>query len=224
PRTRYYFQGYLTKPLEYELSFQRSFSAGMDFFNAYLNYHPDDRFQLRIGRFKAPYTYEFYHLNVWRLIAPERSLFNSNFGLNRMLGGMAWGELFKGRMEYAVGVFDGPRNSFQDYNTAKDVVAYLNFKPFEHSGTKLENLNVGGSVDYGYQNNPLVPAVLRTSANAAPSGVNSGTPISSASVPFLAFNNNVTERGLRALWDLHLAYYQGGLSLLASWSSGRDSY
>jgi phosphate-selective porin OprO/OprP len=34
----------------------------------------------------------------------------------------------------------------------------------------------------------------------------------------------VTERGDRALWELHTAYYYGGLSLLGAWQSGYESY
>ena len=41
-------------------------------------------------------------------------------------------------------------------------------------------------------------------------------------LPFLAFGPNVLERGSRALWEVHLAYYYGGLSLgnVASQSHG----
>jgi len=34
----------------------------------------------------------------------------------------------------------------------------------------------------------------------------------------------VSERGDRALWELHTAYYYGGLSLLGAWQSGYESY
>ncbi|MBX6314553.1 MAG: porin, partial [Isosphaeraceae bacterium] len=224
PRTRFYFQGYFTRPLEYQISFQEGYGSFAPL-NVFLNLHYDDRIQLRVGRFKAPYTYEWYRLNNWRFIGMERSLFPLNFGLNRMLGLMGWGELFEKRLEYAVGVFDGPRNSFQDYNSAKDIISFFNFKPWQtREGFFLQNLNLGGSVDYGYQNNPLTPAALRTSANASSSGINSGNPVDNAAVPFLAFNSDVRERGLRALWELHAAYYYKGLSLIGAWDSGFDSY
>jgi phosphate-selective porin OprO/OprP len=41
---------------------------------------------------------------------------------------------------------------------------------------------------------------------------------------FLQFNNNVVERGNRALWELHTAYYKGGLSLIGAWQGGVESY
>jgi phosphate-selective porin OprO and OprP len=223
PRMRMYFQGHMTKPIEYQLSIQRSYNTFAPL-NAFLNFNYDQRFQIRFGRFKVPFTYEFYHLNNWRLIQPERSLFNVNFAMNRQIALMAWGELLDRRMEYAVSIADGPRNSFQDFNQAKDAIAFLNFRPFRQSDSFLRNLNFGGSVDYGNQDNPLRPSVLRTNVNASTSTLTNGDPVNNATVPFLAFNNNVREKGLRALWDLHLAYYYKGLSLLGAWDSGFDSY
>jgi phosphate-selective porin OprO/OprP len=54
--------------------------------------------------------------------------------------------------------------------------------------------------------------------------ITSTNPLNTAIIPFLAFNNGVREQGLRALWDLHLAYYYKGLSVMGSWSSGINSY
>lgn len=223
PRTRYYFQGHITKPIDYQLSFQRSFTT-FGFLNVFMNFNYNNGLQFRIGRFKVPYTYEWYKLNNWRLITPERSLFDLNFGLGRMDGAMIWGQLLDARAEYAVGIFDGPRNSQQDYNNSKDVAAFLNFKPFDQTDSPLKNVNIGGSVDYGNQNNPLQPAVLRTNVNASSETLSGTDPINNATVPFLAFNNNVRERGIRSLWDLHLAYYYGGFSLYADWGSGFNSF
>ena len=183
PRTRLYFDGHLTKPIECQVSFNRGYS-GFDVLNAYLNFNYfGDRFQMRVGRFKTPYTYEFYKINNWRLLVPERSIFNVNFALNRQLGLMSWGHLFENRMEYAVGLFDGPRNSFEDFNSVKDVIAFLNFIPFIESDSWLKHLNIGGSVDFGYQNNPLRPDVLRTSTNASTQGLDSVTRRMTRSCP-----------------------------------------
>ncbi len=100
-------------------------------------------------------------------------------------------------------------------------MAFLNFKPFElRTDSFLRNLQLGGSIDAGIENNPLSPAVLTTSAPPSPSTLTPG----SAFVPFLAFNNGVMERGYRALWELHAAYYYQGLSLLGAWDSGFQDY
>ena len=167
PRARYYFTGHVTRPIEYNVAIQRAYDV-FNVLNAYINFYFDDRFQFRFGRFKTPFTYEYYKLHVWQLMAPERSLFNVDYQAGRQVGAMGWGGVLDGRLEYAVGIFDGPRRSYTDYNGAKDVMALLNATPFEHwTDSPLRNLNIGGSLDVGYQNNPNTPAVLRTSANAS---------------------------------------------------------
>ena len=224
PRSRYYFQGRLTKPITYDLSFQRSYTT-FNFFNAFLNFNYDPRLQIRVGRSKVPFTYEFYKINVWRLIAPERSVWNNNYQSNRDIGITAWGGLFESRVEYAVMLHNGPRNGFQAYDYPKSVAAFLNFKPFEtNEGSFLRDLNFGGSLDYGDQNNPAVPAVFRTNVNASNVALSANDPTNNATLPFLALNNNVAERGIRDLWELHAAYYYKGLSLLGAWDSGFNSY
>src|SRR5262249_35002353 len=45
-----------------------------------------------------------------------------------------------------------------------------------------------------------------------------------AELPFLAFNPTVVERGSRAMWEAHLAYYYGGLSLVSAVEGGHEGY
>ncbi len=224
PRMRMYFSGRMTKPFEYQLSFQRSTNS-LDVLNAFINVHYDDRFQLKVGRFKAPYTFEWYKMVTWEMLTPERSPFALNFGPNRQIGAMAWGFLFDERLEYAVGIFDGPRNSYQDSNNAKDIMALFDYKPFFQSGNlALKNFAIGGSIDKGDENNPLTPAVLHTSTSASSNNLSSTSGDNLISVPFLAFNNNVRERGDRQLFELHASYFYKGLSLIGVWDGGHNSF
>ena len=50
-------------------------------------------------------------------------------------------------------------------------MAFLNFKPFynREEGFLLRDIQFGGSVDAGNENQPLSPAVLTTSAPPSPS-------------------------------------------------------
>ena len=223
PRMRLYFSGRMTKPIEYQIVLQEGFDS-FNLLNAFVNYHYDDRFQFRFGRFKTPYTYEFYKIGAQELLMPERSIFNVNFQGNRQVGLMGNGELFDNKVEYAVGAFDGGRNSFQPFHNGLDVIALLNIKPFEGDGSFLQNLNVGGSVDYGYENNPLAPAVLRTSSQVSSSQITSTSTTNTFNTPFLAFNQNVRERGTREQWELHMAYFYKGLSALAAWDAGYNTF
>lgn len=224
PRSRFYLEGNFTKPVQYEFSFQNFYDT-VALLDAYVNFNYDERFQVRVGRYKTPFTYEFYRVHIWDLLAPERSLFTNNYGANRRFGLMAHGSLLDKRMEYAVGTFDTQRNSFRPFNNRQDVIAFVNFKPFYNDeGSALRDLQFGGSVDAGSENQSPVPAALRTNQSPGGATADSTAASNAASVPFLAFNPGVVERGDRALWELHGAYYGYGASVIAAWQGGYESY
>jgi phosphate-selective porin OprO/OprP len=220
PRQRFFFNGRITRPIEYVFSINRGLNS-LDLLDAFLNYHPDDRFQVRFGRYMTPLTYDQFAIRPMWLPTPERSLFTTNLGLNRQIGLMAWGFLFDHRLDYAAGVFNGSRNSFQSLSHGKDFISYLNARPFQESESLwyLKYLNVGTSVAFGRQDQSPVPAALRVGAvspDAAIPGV--------ATVPFLVFNQDVIERGDRLLGSVHAAYFFRGLSLMGEWQYGYGSY
>ncbi len=168
PRTRLYFYGHLTRPFSYEFSFQETYGT-LNLLDSYINYRYSDGFQLQFGRYKTPFTYEWYRVHVWNLLAPERSLFATNFEGQRRFGLMGHGSAFDKRLEYAVGSFNGQRNGYVEFNSSQDIMAFLNFKPFyNREDSLLRDLHFGGSVDAGIENNPLSPAVLTTSAPPSP--------------------------------------------------------
>jgi phosphate-selective porin OprO/OprP len=216
PRVWLIFSGRLTKPLEYYVAINEGFE-NLNLLDAYLNIHPRDEIQVRIGRYKTPFTYEFYSLPIQGLMSPERSLFFNNYGLNRDLGIMVWGQLFEKKAEYAAGIFNSNRNGFLNQNNNPAVAALVDARPLAFFGSEaFENLHVGGSVMFAQELNPPVPSVLRT--NIPTIG-----PLS-VSVPFLQFNPNVIDSGGLALWDLHAAWYYRQLSLIAEWQSGYETY
>ena len=216
PRVRSFFNGRVTRPIEYTVSINRGF-GGLDVLDAFLNFRYDDRAQLKVGRFMTPFNYEQFAIqNMW-LFAPERSLFTANLGLNRQLGVQLWGILLDDRVDYALGAFDGPRNSFEDFNEAKDVMAYLNARPFgtREEGSPLRNLNLGGSFTYGDQDNPLAPRAFRTASNAS-----NASAADLFSPPFLVLNDGVRERGERTFWSAHAAYFYKRFSLFTDYNGG----
>ncbi|MFO0948302.1 MAG: porin [Planctomycetota bacterium] len=216
PRQWFIFNGRLTKPIEYYVSIAEGFDT-LNILDVFVNFHYSDKLQFRVGRYKTPFTYEFYALPINGLINPERSLFFNNFGLNRDLGAMAWGLLADKRIDYALGVFNGTRNGFLDANDGKDFLGYVNFKPFVNSDAEcLQFFNVGGSMMYGDQNNAPIPRTLRT--------VVPTTGSDAIGIPFLTFNDNVRESGERQFFSLHSAYYHKHLSVVGEWESGYQSY
>lgn len=215
PRQWFIFAGRLTRPLEYFVSIANGFDT-VTMLDDFLNIHYDDRLQFKIGRFKTPFTYEFYTLPIQGLISPERSLFFNNFALNRSIGMMAWGQAAEKRLDWALGIFNTNRNGFVDFSDGKNVLAYLNYRVGGEAGGLFENLNLGGSVDAGNQWGPPTPQTFRT--------VVPTTGNAFLGVPFLRLGQDVVVAGNHALWDLHLAWYYKHLSLLAEWGSGRQPY
>jgi phosphate-selective porin OprO/OprP len=159
-------------------------------------------------------------------MAPERSLWAVNFEANRRFGLMADGVLLEERIEYALGSFDSQRNSFRPFSNRQDFQAFVNFKPFypREEDFWLRNLQFGGSVDVGNENQPVTPAVLRTNFSPGTSAIGAASGANGAELPFLAFDPTVIERGSRAMWETHLAYYYAGLSLVSAIEGGHESY
>ncbi len=220
PRMRMIFNGFLTKPIEYNISINKGL-GNLDLLDAYLNFNYDPRFQVRFGRFRSPFTYDWYALSNQFLLTPERSVFAINYGYNRNFAAMLHGELCDERLDYALAVANGPRNSYFDENSGKDVLAYLNCRPFGKSEyfEALQHLNLGGSLANGVQDQAPLPVNFRTSANATESA---GTL---EAVPsFLVLNDNVTEYGLKQLGELHAAYYYHSLSVIGAWDTGFNTY
>jgi phosphate-selective porin OprO and OprP len=221
PRQRIFFTGNITKPIEYELAINRASGGSINVLNAFINVHFDDRFEVRFGRFFTPLTYDQYAISNYWLPTPERSLFTTNVGLGRQIGGMAWGYLFDKRLDYAAGFFNGSRNSFESLNNALDFVAFLNARPFQQSESLpfARFLNFGTSAAFGHQDQSPVPVSFRI-GGASP---NTDVP-GAGTTPFLILNPDVIERGDRFLGSVHAAYFYKGLSLIGEWQYGFGSY
>ena len=221
PRQRWYFVGDLTKKVGFYTVINRGYGS-LDLLDAFITLRlADNALRLRVGRMKTPYLYEYFSIAEGDLIAPERSIFASNFALNRQIGFMFLGELFKDRLSYAAGLFNGPRRSFQDLNSAKDIIGNITYRPFLHSERfeALKYLNIGGSWDVGYQdNNPPQPVYFETANDQTPNNATSLSPT------FLHLNNNVIELGERVQWGAHAVWYYKSFFLLAEYGGARAGY
>ncbi|MDG3002747.1 porin [Paludisphaera mucosa] len=222
PRVRVYFEGRLTKLFDYEVSIQRSVEGVWDLLDGNVDVNFSPRFRLKFGRTLVPYSYDWYdHLEQY-FITPERSLFPLNFGLSRSAGLMAHGLLFDERLQYAVGGFDGHLSGVADENTTRDVVSYLNFKPFLKSEgmSLLRDLNVGVSGYIGNQVLPQQPLPMRTSLQSS----ENDEAAQRATSVFMVFNEDAYISGEHSALAAHLAWYAGGMSFEAEWQGSRDHY
>ncbi|WP_169978827.1 porin [Tautonia rosea] len=224
PRTRFYLAGHLTRPIEYEVSFQRSLEGVLDLLDGFVNFRFNEGFQIKFGRSLVPYSFDWYdHLEPY-FITPERSLYPLNFGLSRQAGLMAWGYLGDGRLEYAVGGFSGGILGIADTNSTREAAGYLNWRPFllTERFPRLRYLNLGGSIAGGQtiRDNEERPMPLRTSIQAT----ENSREASAASISFLDFEEDVRMFGDRFQGALHLAYYGGGWSFESEVQAGRYQY
>ncbi len=221
PRIRTYFEGQATRSFGYEVSIQRSVEGTFDVLDANVNYRPADAFQIKFGRFLVPYSYDWYdHLEQF-FITPERGLFPLNFGLSRSAGGMVWGNALDDRVGYAVGGFSGQLAGLADTNQTRDLVGYLNVRPFRQGGVDaLRFLNVGGSVAVGHQSYAAAPLPLRTAVQSS----DNDEAARGASAVFLDFFEEVVASGDRQQAAAHVALYAGGWSVEAEAQAGRFDY
>jgi phosphate-selective porin OprO/OprP len=223
PRQRWYFQGTASPYATFYTVIQRGYNS-LDIFDSFIdvNFAPKykDNLQFRVGRMKTPYTYEYLKMSEADLIAPERSLFVSNFVPNRQDGAMAHGRLFERSLEYYAGVFNTGRRSFQDFTSSKEFCALLNWKPFLFTGIDLlQQLNLSGSVTTAAVRDPLQPAELRTASDQSP-----GQAADAVSPVFLAFNSGVFENGWRTQWAGDVAWYYKSLTFLGGYQGGFSNY
>lgn len=223
PRQRWYVLGNISPYIRYYTVINRGFSS-IDVLDAWTDWAigdiDRDKLQIRVGRMKTPYTYEYMKVAENDLIAAERSVFVGNLAPNREIGVMAHGQVLNKQLEYAVGVFNGPRRSFQDFNNGKDLFTFLNTKPFLDGDVDwLKQVNIGGSWNWGNEKQPLQPGFLTTANDQSPSAL-----APSDSPTFLAFKNGVFEDGTRMQWSGDLAYYYKSLGLLAGYQGGFQDY
>jgi len=130
-------------------------------FDAYLTQVIAPEFQLKAGRFKAPVGLEQLQSDPSTFFV-ERS-FVSQITPNRDIGFQLGGDLFDGRLSYAIGVFngvpDGQNNGAvagtvvnSDADNNKDVDARLFAQPFRNdAGSPLKGLGFGLGASDGRQ-------------------------------------------------------------------------
>ena len=220
PRERWYFTGDLTKNVAFYTVINRGYGT-LDLLDAFMTLRFDNRLRFRIGRMKTPYLYEYFSIAEGDLISPERSIYAGNMALNRQIGMMFLGNLFDSRLSYATGIYNGPRRSFQDFNSAKDLIGTVTARPWLNSENlpALKYMNLGGSWDVGYEtNSPTQPTYFQTANDQTTTGALSLSPT------FLALNKNVVEQGERVQWGAHAVWFYRSFFFIAEYGGGRAGY
>jgi phosphate-selective porin OprO/OprP len=222
PRERWYFTGNLTKNVGFYTVINRGYGS-LDLLDAFISFRPfDERLRFRAGRMKTPYLYEFFNIAEGDLIAPERSIFASNMSLNRQIGAMALGEIVDERVSYAVGVYNGARNSFLITNRAGDLIGNVTARPWLKSELfpALRYFNIGGSFEAGHATlNPPSPIDFQIANDETANG-----NALSVSPTFLRLNNNVEENAQRCQWGAHILWFYKSFFFMTEYGAGRAGY
>ena len=123
--------------------FMYSLAGTPKILEAYTEYHFLPEFNVRLGEFKTPYTYEnplsptivelidcySQAVNYLAGINGSDPLYGSNSG--RDLGLMVYGNLFKNLVNYKLAVMNGQGINKKDGNNQKDIVGTLNINPLQ---------------------------------------------------------------------------------------------
>lgn len=219
PRQRFYFSGWVDDTFRFYAVLNRGYGS-LDVLDSFAEYKNSEAFRLRAGRMKVPFSYEYYKVDEASLLAGERSVFTGNLSGNRQIGAMAMGLLFKERLEYAVGVFNGPEHSFQDFNSSKSGYFYLNSRPFAVSDSPfLKYLNIGTAYDIGVERDPLEPVAFHTANDETTTSA-----VDNVSPTFLRFNSAASEVGVRSFWTTDLHWYYKNFTSEAQYNGGFIHY
>jgi phosphate-selective porin OprO/OprP len=226
-----YLTGNVTEFVDYQTVFAAGAAnsgigpANVNILDAFLDFNPfgkdaKEYFQIRVGRMKTPFLYQFYKLSPSEFITPELSMFSTNFLQNRQLGIMAHGLLFDKRVDYAAGVFNGVPNSFDVVQSDREGVFYLGLYPFVNEKDSIfKNLILVGSGAFGEHNGFADPVALGT---AVPSN---GPPNNLLISPtFLVFNPTATHTGMHYVWAAEVIWAIRSFNLYAEYTGGLQRY
>ncbi|MDX2187311.1 MAG: porin [Opitutaceae bacterium] len=203
-RARIIAEGTFNKIFEYQVVPEFGGSA-VSVLDANLNVNLKPGFQVRVGKFKTPVGLEQLQSDSFAFFT-ERS-FVSQLVPNRDLGVQVWGDLYDGRLSYAVGAFngvgDGGSSNNADFDDEKDVAVRLFAQPFKNdAGSFLQGLGVGVAASYGDEE----------TASALTGGYRTD-----GQQRFFAYNSGVVGDG--KIWRIspQAYYYNGPLGVLAEY-------
>jgi len=150
-RIRSIFEGTLDKNFDFYLMLD--FGGGATVIqDAYIDFRYSLKARVRIGKLKEPFGIERLQSGA-NLLFVERALPN-NLVPNRDVGAQLHGELAKGAITYAAGVFNGVADGASadnDNGDEKDFVGRLFLLPFKNTSAALQGFGLGVAGSSGTQ-------------------------------------------------------------------------
>ena len=218
------FEGTLYR--NYVFRIQSDFGGGKTTLqDAYLDARFVPAFQLLAGKTKVPFLLERIQSATDRRFV--ELAFPTNLSPNRDIGAFVHGDLGKGVLSYAAGVFNGlpdADTSDGDTNDDKDGAARIFVHPFKNTGIEsLEGFGLGVAATYGNQEGSISSS-KKTFTSNLPSYKTSGQQtffsyIDSTGEPSKDFSadNNVRADGNRTRISPQAYYYWGPFGLLGEY-------
>lgn len=208
-RARIGLEGKFGKTIEYQVTGEFGNKTSAEVLDANITFAYAPELQLKVGRFKTPVGLEQLQSDSAALFI-ERSLV-SQIAPNRDLGVQVGGEINKGVVSYAIGVFDGLKdggnndNNQSDLNDGKDVAARVIFQPWVNDeDSVLAGLSFGIGGSYGLHDVSSAANKYKTDGQQE----------------FFAASTAVAN-GHVARLSPQLSFYAGGLSVLAEYITSR---
>ena len=179
--------------------------------DAYLAVQPRPEFNLQIGQFPVPFSYEL-GISKLRSDFVERSVVvTQTVNPRRDVGAMVYGTVAGGTLQYQLAVMNGAGQNRADNNSAKDFIGRLVVSPFATwDNVHLAGFNFGGAVSYGNQ-----PAEF--TKNASGDLVPVGDSIFGASETGFTFFPAIARDGARLRGDAHVAWLDGPYSITSEY-------
>ncbi len=212
-RARPIFQG--TVDRDFDFRFTPDFApATPTIFDAYGNYRYEPWAQLRAGKFKTPEGLEQLQEDVYTSFN-ERSLV-TDLVPNRDVGLQLWGEINRGVLNYAAGIFNGVGDAQNSTNAAfeneVEFAGRLFAQPFKNSDlTALQGLGFGvaGTSQNGTSNLKDLPS---TTGGTSPGYTTDGQQ------QFFAYSTNIMASGEHWRLSPQGYFYYGPLSLMGEYA------
>ena len=208
-RARLCMSGTLYKYFDFKVESEFGKGTSGRLTDGYLNIRYFPQFQFKMGQYKQPFSLEELTSSNW-IDFVERSLAN-NLVPARDVGVMLHGDIFKGIINYSIGIANGYRiNQSQDTDDHKDVVGRLVISPFLRLNNRLlKGFHVGGSFTYGKQESDR------------DEWWNKGEFKTAAGTRFLEFDDDVMHDGTRSRYGTELSWFLGPFSIKGEWMTLR---
>ena len=178
--------------------------------DAYVELMLDKAFNIRAGKFKAPFGLERLQQDVDTEFV-ERGL-PTNLAPNRDTGIQLGGSVLTGTLSYQIGVFNGVVDNSTtdgDTNDEKDVVARIFAEPFRNGDSWLSGLGIGIAYAHGVQTGTATSSNLATYKTVGQEN-------------FFVFNTGAFADGERTKLAPQFYYYNGPFGLLGEYVDSRQ--